>query len=86
MSGPADFVVQNNSNSAVTIQTQSITANGGQYSVAYGDIQTWAKDPYLNAYVANAQCVIIVLGQLIPYAQAPAFLANIAAGNIVFTS
>lgn len=86
MPTPADLVVVNLSSSAITVQGQSIAANGGQYSVGFGAIANWATDPVLRANLLGGSLFIIALGVTLRSNQAAEWMDAIFKGSIVYSS
>jgi hypothetical protein len=86
MSAPADLVVVNQGNVSVTIQSQSIAANGGTYTVPFGNLAAWATDPYLRSYLLSGVCYIIALGITLQQKQAADWMDAIFRGSIVYAS
>ena len=83
---PADLVVFNVSSSAVTIQSQSIAANGGNYTVPFGNLAAWATDPFLRAYLLGGQCYLVALGVKLSGTAAANWMDSIFRGSVVYAS
>lgn len=81
-----DMTVINVSSSAVTIQTQSIAANGGTYNVPFGNFSAWQTDPYLRAYLLGGVCQLVVLGVTLQGQTAANWLDAMFRGSIVYAS
>ena len=85
MPAPADLVVNNISPTSLTIQSQTINA-GASFTVAFANIVTWSKDPFLQVYAYSGQVTLSVLGITYRYGAALDILQKIARGDVVFAS
>lgn len=85
MSGPADLTITNQTSGSLVIQGHTITT-GATYTVAFGDLVTFAQDPFLRVCLLSNQVYITALGVPLKYKDAADFLDKVARASIVYGS